>query len=247
MAISDTYAFNPDVGDLAEEAFERAGLELRTGNDMRMVRRSLNYLTLEWQNKGINLWTVDEVTIASSTIQKGTSTYDIDINTISILDAVIRTDSGTSKQTDVALDRISGSTYSRIPSKKDEGQPVQFWFQRVGIRDVNPSGTINQSPKVTLWPVPDETNKYEFVYWRMKRIADSDGSAATTMQIPASFLPALVAGLAYQVALKKPEAFQRVPMLKQMYEEVLEQAFEEGRTKEDMYLAPDLSAYVNYG
>ena len=247
MAISGTYAFNPDVGDLAEEAFERAGLEFRTANDMRTVRRSLNYLTLEWQNKGINLWTVDEVTIASSTIAKGTASYDIDIDTISILDAVIRTDAGTSNQTDVALDRISGSTYSRIPSKKDEGQPIQYWFQRIGIRDVNSTAPIDQSPKVTLWPVPDESNKYQLIYWRMKRIADSNGTAATTMQIPAPFLPALVAGLAYQVALKKPEALQRVPMLKQMYEEILEQAFDEGRTKEDMYLAPDLSAYVNYG
>lgn len=246
MAISDTYTFNPDVGDLAEEAFERAGLEFRTGNDMRTVRRSLNYLTLEWQNKGINLWTIDEVTIPSSTIVKGTHTYDIDINTISILDAVIRTDGGTSDQTDISIDRISGSTYSRIPKKKDEGRPVQFWFQRVGIRQAGAAGA-DQVPKVTLWPTPDESNKYEFVYWRMKRIADSDGTANVTMQIPAPFLPALVAGLAYQVALKRPEALQRVPMLKQMYEEVLEQAFEEGRTKEDMYLAPDLSAYINYG
>lgn len=253
MALSGTYSFNPDIGELAEEAFERAGLEFQTANDMRTVRRSLNYLTLEWQNKGINLWTIDQVTIPSSTIVQGTDTYDIDIDTLAILDAVVRTDSGTSNQSDITIERISSSTYSRIPNKTTQGRPTQFWFQRVGIRDVDGTVTgdtvtpINRLSKITLWPVPDESNKYELIYWRTKRIADSNGTADTTMEVPALFLPALVAGLAYQIALKKPQAIQRVPLLKQIYEEVLEQAFEEGRTKEDMYIMPDLSAYTNYG
>ena len=240
MVLSTTTNFNPDFGDLVEEAFEMAGLEALTGNDLRTARRSLNYLLLEWHNKGINLWTVDEDMITSSTIVAGTHTYDVDIDTISILDAVIRTDHGNaSLQTDLTLSRISGTTYSQIPNKLQTGRPIQYYFSRKGIRDAGG----NDLATVTFWPVPDLSNKYTFVYWRIQRMIDAGTYAGETMQVPDRFLPALVAGLAYRIAAKKPQAAGRAAVLKQEYLELFKEAADEDREKTSLFITPDLSGY----
>ncbi len=241
MAIADTRTFNPDIGDIAEEAFELAGTELRTGNDIRTARRSLNYLMLEWQNMGINLWRMDEVTI--SAIVKGTATYDIDINTISILDAFLRTNTGsTTLQSDLIMTRISQPTYSQITNKLHQARPLQYFFQRIGVQDGS-SGGSDVNATVTLWPVPDKSSTYELVYWRMKRISDTGASIGNTMQTPDRFLPAVAAGLAYKIAMKKPALAGRVGMLKQSYDEILKNAFEEDREKASLLIVPDMSGY----
>jgi hypothetical protein len=241
MAISETYAFNPDVSDLVEEAYERAGLELRTGYDLRTARRSLNFLMLEWQNKGLNLWTIDETPNPISLI-KSTATYDIDTATIGLLDVILRTDDGSvTLQSDYLLNRIAEPTYANIPNKLTEARPLQYYFQRKEILDIS-AGT-NQNSTVTLWPVPDETGKYKVYYWRVKRIADVGDNAGNTMQVPGRFLPSLVAGLAYQIASKRPEAAGRVGPLKQQYDELFKEAADEDRVKTSARFVPGLSYY----
>jgi hypothetical protein len=240
MALSGSTDFNPDVSDLIEEAFELCGLEARTGNDIRSARRSLNYLMLEWQNKGINLWTVDEQTITSATIAAGTATYDIDVDTISILDAVIRTDAGdTSLQSDVVINRISETTYSQIPAKLQTGRPVQFYFDRIGVKDI--AASTDRPATVTFWPVPDLSNKYTFVYWRMRRMQDTGTGALNTMEVPERFLPSLVYGLAAKLSFKK--AIDRFQFLEGKYNELFKEAAEEDRSKEDFRIVPQLDMY----
>jgi len=240
MAISDTYTFNPDMGDIIEEAYERAGLELRSGYDLRSARRSLNLMTLEWQNRGINLWTIDQPTAID--LVKGTATYDIDVATISLLDVVLRTDEGSmTLQTDYLLNRISQPTYATIPNKLTQARPLQYYFDRKEILDVS-AGT-DQNSTITLWPIPEETSKYKILYWRMKRIADTSNLASETAQVPGRFLPALCAGLAYHVACKKPEALPRVGMLKAAYDEAFATAADEDRVKTSARFVPRVASY----
>ena len=189
MALSGTSSFNPDVSELVEEAYERAGLELRSGYDMRTARRSLNFLLLEWANRGINLWTIDEVSLG--TLTKSTASYDLNIDTIALLDVILRTDDASvTKQMDYQLNRISQPTYATIPNKLSEARPLQYYFNRVGIRDTS-DGT-DTADKIILWPVPDSSTKYNLRYWRIRRMDDAGGSDVNTMEVPARFLPALV-------------------------------------------------------
>jgi hypothetical protein len=242
MAIATTSSYNPDVGDIVEEAFELCGLESRTGNDIRTARRSLSLLTLEWQNKGINLWTIDSQSVADTVIVAGTADYDLDIDTISILDAVIRTDAGSATlQRDYVIEPMSQATYSQIPNKMQTGRPLQYWYQRTGVRDV--AASTDRAPVVTLWPIPDLSSKYTFEYWRMRRIADPGDSAANTMEIPDRFLPALIYGLAAKLSFKK--AMDRFQFLEGNYEALFAEAAEEDRTKETMRIVPDLDPYRN--
>ena len=241
MAISGTYTFNPDVSELLEEAYERAGLEMRTGYDMQTARRSLNFLMLDWQNRGLNLWTVDQP--AAIDLSKGTASYDIASGTIGLLDVIIRTDDGVQDtQTDYILNRISQPTYSTIPNKLTQSRPLQYYFDRKEILDVESNGD-DQASTITLWPVPDESSKYKVLYWRVKRVADVGSDASNTMQVPDRFLPALVSGLAYQIAIKRPEAMNRVPFLKQDYEETYRMAADEDRVKTSARFVPHVSGY----
>jgi hypothetical protein len=241
MATSGTYAFNPDVGDIVEEAFERAGTELRTGNDLRSARRSINYLMLEWQNEGINLWTLDQSTLGLLT--EGTATYDVDMDTISILDGFLRTNSGSvTLQSDLTMTRMSEPTYSQIPSKLTQGRPVQYFYNRIGIQS-GASGGADVPSTLTFWPVPEESSKYEFIFWRMRRIYDVGSSAGNTMDVPDRFLPALVDGLALQTAIKKPELAGRVNMLQSIYSKSFGKAAEEDREKANLMILPDMSGY----
>ena len=248
MAISDTYAFNPDVSDLVEEAYERAGLEMTSGYDIRTARRSLNFLMLEWQNRGINLWTITEETLANTlevpgtTLEKGVATYDIAMGTIGLLDVILRTNPGVlATQNDFRINRISQPTYSNIPNKLSQGTPLQYHFDRKEIRDF--AADADQPSTITFWPVPDEDSKYTVIYWRMKRIADVGSDASNTMGTPDRFLPALVSGLAYQIATKRPEAMVRIPFLKQQYEELFKEAADEDRVKTSARFVPNIQYY----
>jgi hypothetical protein len=230
MTTSSTTSFNLDLNLLIEEAFERCGAELRTGYDLRTARRSLNLLTIEWANKGINLWTIEQGQIA---MVQGQITYNLPVDTIDLFDHVIRTQTG-QQQTDININRISADTYLTIPNKNAQGRPIQVWINRQSGAQ-NLSGI--QYPNINVWPAPDQNNYYTFVYFRLRRIQDA-GEGVTTQDIPFRMLPAMVAGLAYHLSLKIPGALERSAMLKAMYDEAWGQAADEDREKAPLRLAP---------
>ena len=226
MATSGTTAFDMEFTEIAEEAWERAGREMRSGYDLRTARRSMNLMTIEWQNRGINMWTIDEGTI---NLVKGTSEYALPADTIDLLEHVIRTNNGNvSTQSDLTINRVSVSTYASIPSKLTEGRPIQVWVERLAA-----------APSINLWPVPDR-NDYIFKYYRMRRIEDA-GSGAQTADMNFRFYPCLVAGLAYHIAMKIPEFVNRLPMLKAVYDEQFEMAAGEDREKASITFAPRIA------
>ena len=293
--------FNLDLNDLVEEAFERAGLELRTGYDMRTARRSLNLLTIEWANRGINLWTIEQGQIPMVT---GQASYPFPTDTIDLLDQVIRTNNGTSNQIDINISRISESTYSTLPNKLAQGRPIQVWINRqtgqtnpttavltanvastdttIDVSDATvlasngfinlesetiyyanvsdnqlincsraQNGTTSAShvaattvytnnlPSINVWPTPNSPgSQYMFVYWRLRRLQDA-GTGVTEQDIPFRFLPCMVAGLAYYIAMKKPEVDpNRVMTLKALYEEQFQLAADEDREKASIRFVP---------
>ena len=213
-----------DFTEIAEEAFERAGREMRSGYDLRTARRSMNLLTIEWQNRGINMWTIEEGTLALVAGQ--TTPYDLPADTIDLLEHQIRTGNGNAAtQSDLTISRISVSTYAAIPNKLSQGRPIQLYIER--LRD---------APKVNVWPIPDNNN-YILYYWRMRRIEDA-GSGIETADMNFRFFPCLVAGLAYYIALKLPDMVDRVPMLKAVYDEQFELAAGEDREKTSARFVP---------
>jgi hypothetical protein len=206
-----------DFTEIAEEAWERAGREMRSGYDLRTARRSMNLLTIEWQNRGLNLWTIDSGT---QTLTAGTYIYTLPADTIDLLDQVIRTNAGNSStQSDLTISRIGVTTYASIPNKLTRGRPIQVWIER--LRD---------APRINLWPVPDSSTTYTFVYWRLRRIEDA-GNGVETADMNFRFLPCLVAGLAYNIAMKTPELSNRIQMLKADYDEQYNLAAGEDREK----------------
>lgn len=231
MTTSGTTAFNLDINNLLEEAFERAGAELRTGYDLKTARRSLDLMTIEWANRGVNLWTIEQGTIP---LVQGQITYNLPVDTIDLLDHVIRTQSGV-QQTDININRISVDTYATIPNKNVQGRPIQVWIDRQSGA-VEP-GTGIAYPTINVWPVPDQNNYYTFVYWRLRRIQDA-GNGINTPDIPFRFLPAMVAGLAFHLSVKLPDGMTRMPMLKQMYDEAWQLASDEDREKAPLRIAP---------
>lgn len=235
MTTSGTSAFNLDLNSIVEEAFERCGTELRTGYDLRTARRSLNLLTIEWANRGINLWTVEEGSIA---LVAGTATYNLQVDTIDLLDHVVRTGTGQNQQ-DINITRISVSTYATIPNKNAQGRPIQVYLNRQSGAEY-PDGLTTEIkyPTITVWPTPDAGTTYTFVYWRLRRIQDAGTGGTATQDIPFRFLPALVAGLAFHLSLKIPEAAARTADLKVMYEEEFQRAADEDREKAAIRIAP---------
>ena len=224
MATSGTTTFNMDFTEIAEEAWERAGREMRSGYDLRTARRSMNLLTIEWQNRGINMWTIDEGTI---NLVQGTSSYDLPADTIDLLEHVIRTGSGdVYTQSDLSISRISVSTYASIPNKLTQGRPIQIYIDR---------GQAN--PSVTVWPVPDASSTYVLKYYRLRRIQDA-GSGVENADVNFRFLPCLVAGLAYYIAQKDPELAPRISMLQTEYERQFDLAAQEDREKASISLVP---------
>jgi hypothetical protein len=223
MATSGTSSFNLDLTEIVEEAFERVGSEMRTGYDLRTARRSLNLMFADWANRGINMWTFEQ---GSITLVPGTATYDLPADTVDLLEHVIRTGAGSaSTQADLTITRISVSTYATIPNKLQQARPIQVWIERLN------------TPRFTVWPVPDDSQTYTFVYWRMKRIQDA-GNGVNTMDMPFRFIPCMVAGLAYYLALKVAGGAERLPILKQQYDEAWQLASDEDREKASVRFVP---------
>jgi len=297
---SGSTGFNLDLTELVEEAFERAGSEMRTGYDLKTARRSLNLLFADWANRGINMWTFEQGTI---TFTQGLNTYAIPNDTVDLLDHVIRTNSNVaSTQSDLTITRISVSTYATIPNKLTQARPIQVWYQRLDGQNA-PSGvtlattitstttTITLSstvglatsgyitldsetiyytyvdgntlgdcfraqnnttaaahtagvavyvpnlPRITVWPTPDGSQTYQFVYWRMRRVQDA-GGGVNVMDVPFRFVPCMVAGLAYYVALKVPGGMDRLQVLKAQYDEAWMTAADEDQERAALRLVP---------
>ena len=223
MTASTTATFDMEFTEVAEEAWERAGREMRSGYDLRTARRSMNLMTIEWQNRGINMWTIDSGTI---NLVQGQTQYPLPADTIDLLEQQLRTNSGNvATQSDLTLSRISVSTYASIPNKLTQGRPIQLYIERQA-----------DTPKVNVWPVPDNNN-YVLYYWRMRRIEDA-GSGVQTADMNFRFFPCLVAGLAYYIAMKIPDLVDRVGMLKSIYDEQFDLAAGEDREKTSARFVP---------
>jgi hypothetical protein len=299
MSTSGTSSFNLTFNEIAEECYERCGVEMRSGYQLRTARRSMNLMTIEWANRGINLWTIEQGEIP---LVQGQVAYALPDGTIDLLDHVIRQNQATTSQQDITITRISESTYAAIPNKLAQGRPIQVWINRqtngtsttnMGITTAinatdttitvangsilagagyiqlgseqiyytsilgntlqlcarGQNGTIATSHAVgavvsivnlatiNIWPTANAGGSYTFVYWRMRRIQDA-GSGTKTEDIPFRFLPCLIAGLSYYLAIKIPEAADRVAMLKSQYEEQWTIAADEDREKASLRLAP---------
>ena len=223
MASSGTHNFTLDIADVIEEAYERIGSELRTGYDYRTARRSLDLLMLEWQNKGLNLWKVKN---ASLSLTAGTGSYALPAERVDVIEGVLRTDEGTNQQTDLHMDRISVSNWARQTNKLQQGRPTQFYIEQA------PTGIT-----LRFWQVPDKST-YVFNYWYMERIEDSGKPASNNVDVPSRFLPPLVSGLAYYIALKKPEASDKAPAIYQEYERQWDLAADSAREKASFQIKP---------
>ena len=300
MTTTGSTLFNLDFTEIAEEAWERAGREMRSGYDLRTARRSMNLMTIEWQNRGINMWTMEQGFI---NLTPGLATYALPTDTIDLLEQVIRTgQNSSSTQADLTITRISVSTYATIPNKLQQARPIQVWVQRLSGQ-VNPTDavlvgaisstdttlTLNtvvglagsgfirlnsediyytyisgnvlggvfrgqnnttaasqadgtavfvpQLPAVTVWPTPDNSTPYQFVYWRLRRVQDA-GAGVETADMNFRFLPCVVAGLAYHIAMKVPELMPRLEMLKAAYNEQFDLAAGEDREKAAIRFVP---------
>lgn len=218
-----TTVFDLDLLEIIEEAYERCGSEARSGYDFRTARRSLNLLFADWANRGINLWTLDSGSIP---LVAGTATYLLPVDTVDVLDCVLRTNEGVAvAQNDRTLSRISNSTYTTIPNKLRSGTPNQIVVNR----------TVG-APSITLDPVPQDSLA-KLVYWRMRRITDVSGGADTS-DVPFRMLPALASGLAYYLAFKVPGAEPRINLLKGVYDEDWLRASDEDREKAPFRAVP---------
>ena len=225
MATSGTFAFNLDIGEAIEEAFENIGLELRTGYDYKTARRSIDLLMLEWQNRGLNLWTVK---FATQALTAGSNSYTLDAKVFDIVEAFLRTDSGdVDSQFDQSMTRISISQYSHLSNKLTQSKPLEYFVERTP-----------DAIKINLWPTPDDQETYLFAYYYMERIEDSGKPASNNMDVPARYLPCLVAGLAYKLAIKYTTATDRIPVLKAEYESQWELAASSSREKASLFIAP---------
>lgn len=212
----------PDLPEIFEDAFERAGLQLRSGYQLKSARRSLNMLLLEWQNRGLNLFTVDAGTLS---LTSGTATYTMPVDTIDIIEHQLRTGTG-EDQMDRELSRMSFSTYAKQAKKNQTGVPTQIYVDRQAA-----------SVNVTVWPVP-ENNDYTLLYYRLKGIDGLASGIVGSASIPPRFVPALTAGLAYMTAMKEPEALPRVQGLKALYEEQYRLAAEEDQDRAPLRITP---------
>ena len=220
MALSGSTDFEPNVAEFVEEAFERCGLELRTGYDLKTARRSINLMLAEWANRGLNQWTIEQ---ATQTVTEGTNDYSLNSNVIDILDCSLRrTVSGTT--TDLQMSRISRSEYLNIPNKASQSRPSQFFLDKL------------TTPVLKIWPAPENSTDI-LVFNKLVRMDDAD-AGTNTMDMPFRFYPCFAAGLAYYIAMKK--APDRAIMLKQVYEEEFERAMSQDEDRASFRIAPYL-------
>ncbi len=217
MATSGSRDFNLDVGEVIEEAYERCGLEVRTGYDARTARRSLNLMFAEWANRGLNLWTVKQGTI---TLTQGQAQEALLDDVVDLLDVVVRRDG-----TDFEVERISRGEYATLPNKTTQGRTSQYWLNR------------QVDPVINLWAVPENSTD-QLIYYYVRRIEDADSLVDTT-DMPFRFFPCMVAGLAYYMAMKR--APERVQLLKTVYEEEFQRAADEDQGRTPLKLQPSLS------
>ena len=217
MAVSGSKDFELDVSDYIEEAFERCGKEMRTGYDLKTAKRSLNLLFADWANRGLNQWTIQQVT---TTLTQGVSDITVGADTIDILSIVVRRDN-----TDYGIQRLSRDDYINIPNKTQQSRSSQWFLDRL------------ISPILKLWPVPDNSTD-QIIYNRLVRLDDAD-SATNTLQIPFRFYPALAAGLAYYIAIKK--APDKIQLLKALYKEEMQRAMDEDRDRASFNVVPSLA------
>ena len=216
MATSGSRDFNLDVGEIIEEAFERCGLEVRTGYDARTARRSLNLMFAEWANRGINMWTVEQGTI---TLTQGQAQETLLPDVVDVLEIVLRRGN-----TDYEVERISRGDYVTLPNKTTQGRPSQFWFNR------------QISPVINLWAVPENSTD-QIIYYYVQRIEDADTLVNTT-DMPFRFYPCMVAGLAYSLAMKR--APDRIQLLKSVYEEEFQRAADEDEDRVPLKFQPSM-------
>ena len=219
MTVSGSRDFELDVADYIEEAFERCGLEARTGYDLKTAKRSLNLLFADWANRGLNQWTIKQKNFV---VTSGDGEIDLGLDVIDILSLVVRR-SGT----DYALNRISRDAYLSIPTKTTTGRPTQFFVDR------------QITPVLKIWPLPDNSTD-EVIYDALTRMDDAD-TYVNTVDMPFRFYPCLAAGLAYYIAMKR--APERLQILKPIYEEELNRAMDEDRDRASFRVAPDLRNY----
>jgi len=215
MTTSGTRDFNIDVAEIIEEAYERCGLEVRTGYDARTARRSLNLMFADWANRGLNLWTVEQEVL---TLTQGQAQETLGADVVDILEMALRRDG-----TDIEMERISRGDYLDFPNKTTQGRPSQFYFDR------------SIEPVINLWQTPENSTD-QLVYYYVRRIEDANALTNTT-QVPFRFYPCMVAGLAYYLAVKR--APERVQMLKMLYEEEFQRAAEEDEDRVSLMLVPD--------
>jgi hypothetical protein len=219
MTTSGTTAFDLDIDDLVEEAYERLGMRMTSGNQLKTARRSLNILFLDWANRGLNLWTIEQAILP---IVQGNSVLALPLDTVNVLTAVIR-DPSTTPSIDISVDRISRAEYLNVPDKTTQARPSQFYIERTNV------------PKVYLYPAADKA--YNLIYYRIRRIQDA-GDYTNTTDVNFRFLPCMVAGLSYYLSLKfSPE---RVGPLKQLYEEEFARAAAEDRDTASFFAVPDV-------
>ncbi len=219
MAVSGTKAFELDVTEYIEEAFERCGLEVRTGYDIRTAKRSLNLMLAEWANRGLNQWTIAQTQV---TVVQGQTDYSLGSDTIDVLSAVVRTDT-----VDYGIQRVSRDEYLNIPTKSSQSRVSQFFVDR----QINPT--------LKVWPAPNNSTDI-LIFDRLVRIDDAD-TPTNTMELPFRFYPCLAAGLAYYIAMKR--APDRVQLLKAVYEEEFERAATEDRDRASFNVQPSLDYY----
>jgi len=230
MATSGTTTFNLDLSDIMEEAYELCGLTMRSGYDYRTARRALNLIFLEWQNKGLNLWKIEQATQA---LTAGTSSYAAEISALEIIDAFIRTDSGdTDKQFDQQLTRISRTEYNHQAKKLNQSKPTQFFVDK-GTSGIN----------IVLWSTPDSAETYTLVYDYIKRIEDAGSVASNNADVPARYLPCLTYALAYNIACKEPEAINKVNMIRGRYLELWNEVSESDRERAAIKFVPGGNIY----
>jgi|TARA_B100001093_G_C26718172_1_gene966585 hypothetical protein len=221
MATSNSTDFEPNVAEFIEEAYERCGLELRTGYDLKSARRSINLMLAEWANRGLNQWTISE---ATQTVTEGTREYTLDSSVIDVLDVVLRRTEG-STTTDTQMSRVSRSEYINIPTKGTKARPNQYFLDK------------QNTPVLKVWPAPENSTDI-LVFNKMVRMDDAD-KATNTMDLPFRFYPCFVAGLAYYLSMKRNP--QLTEQLKIIYEEEFRRAADEDGDRASFRINPSQS------
>lgn len=221
MAVSGTTAFDLDIVEIIEEAYEQASVEARTGYDMRTARRSLDLLFIEWGNKGYNLWTIEE---GSQVLTAGNGSYAMGADLIDLIEFSIRNTDGR----DTSLNRTPLGVHANRNNKTQQGRPNQIYVDRQ-----------RTGPVANLWPLPD-TDEYTLIYWALRRINDT-GGFSNTVDAPARFLPAMTAGLAHKLAGKKKSNDRAlIADLERIAEKLWKEATDEDRDRSDIVIYPEV-------